>query len=122
MDAGRSSRADSQLPAEHATVEAILKKRAAELVHRAGREPNRAAPKKLREKLLRSARKKYSLADERLASKDGIEVPTETLRRWMLAEGLGSLERKGLAYRSRRARSNRSGRLAQFEITVDERG
>ena len=67
------------------------------LVHRsAGRESNRAKPKKVREKALRLIRKKYSgepgerfgptLAVEHLASEDGIEVGVGTLRRWMLAE------------------------------------
>jgi transposase len=69
------------------------------LKHRsAGRESNRAKPKKFRERVLRVVRKKYSgevgerfgptLAAEHLESEDRLVVHAETLRRWMLEEGL----------------------------------
>ena len=107
------------------------KEGAAGLEHRsAGRESNRAVPKKLREKVLRLVRKKYSgeqgerfgptLAAEHLASEDGIEVAAGTLRRWMLAEGLWSLERKVKAYRSRRARKEHFGELVQMDGSFHE--
>jgi len=35
-----------------------------------------------------------TLAAEHLAAEDGLQVDAETLRRWMLAEGLWSRERK----------------------------
>ena len=68
------------------------------LKHRsAGRESNRAKPKKFRARVVRLLRKKYTgavgerfgptLASEHLASEDKVEVHAETLRRWMLAEG-----------------------------------
>jgi hypothetical protein len=71
------------------------------LKHRsAGRESNRRKTKKFRERVLRLVGKKYSgeegerfgptLAAEHLASDDQVEVNAQTLRRWMLAEGLWS--------------------------------
>src|SRR5713101_8002417 len=71
------------------------------LQHRsAGRESNRAKPKKFRERVLRLVRKKYSgevgerfgptLAAEHLESEDQLIVPAETLRRWMLEAELWS--------------------------------
>ena len=83
---------------------------AAALVHgSAGRDSNRATPKKVRRKALRLIREKYSgevgqrfgptLAAEHLASEDGIEISATTVRRWMLAEGLRSrLLLRGLAH------------------------
>jgi len=40
-----------------------------------------------------------------LADEDGLEVGEETLRRWMLAEGLWSRMRRRKAHRKRRARA-----------------
>src|SRR5258708_20330542 len=79
-----------------------------------GRESNRRKPKKFRERVLRLVGKKYSgeegerfgptLAAEHLASDDDVEVNAQTLRRWMLAEGLWSRARKGRKHRQRRGR------------------
>lgn len=102
------------------------KKGGAGLVHcSAGRESNRAKPKKLREKVLRLIRKKYAgeegerfgptLAAEHLSSEDGIEVAAGTLRRWMLAAGLWSRERKVKGHRSWRARKEHFGELVQLD-------
>ncbi len=82
------------------------------LKHRsAGRESNRAKPKKFRARVVRLLRKKYTgavgerfgptLASEHLASEDNLDVHTETLRRWMLAEGLWSRARKRKQHRER---------------------
>lgn len=70
----------------------------------AGQASNRGKPKKLRRRVLQLIQKKYSgteaerfgptLAAEHLAKEDGIVVDHETLRRWMLAEGLWSRQRK----------------------------
>ena len=69
-----------------------------------GRASNRAKPVKFRRAVLARVRKKYSgeigerfgptLAAEHLAKDDGLQIDAETLRRWMLAEGLWSRERK----------------------------
>jgi transposase len=75
------------------------------LRHRAaGRRSNHAKKEKLRREVLQLVRDKYSgeiderfgptLAAEHLASEDGLQVDAETLRRWMLAAGLWSRERK----------------------------
>ena len=70
----------------------------------AGRPSNRSKPLKLRRRVLHLIRKKYSgseeerfgptLAAEHLAEEDGIVLDHETLRLWMLQEGLWSRQRK----------------------------
>lgn len=102
----------------------------------AGRESNRRKPKTFRDRVLRLVRKKYSgdeeqrfgptLASEHLASEDHLEVNAETLRRWMLAEGLWSPARKRRAHRKQRERKEHFGELVQldgsFEDWLEERG
>src|ERR1700681_2463857 len=96
------------------------------LVHgNVGRASNRAKPKKLRRRVLKLMREKYSgevgkrfgptLATEHLAEEDGIEIGVETLRGWMLEEGLWSRERKGRAHRQRRERKSHFGELVQLD-------
>ncbi len=107
------------------------------LQHRsAGRGSNRAKPEEFRRKVLQLIRKKYSgtaqerfgptLAAEHLAGEDGLEVGEETLRRWMLAEGLWSRMRRRKAHRKRRARREHFGDLVQldgsFHAWFEERG
>jgi hypothetical protein len=101
-----------------------------------GRESNRAKPKSFRNKVLRRVRKQYSgdqshrfgptLAAEHLAAEDGLEVDGETLRRWMIQDGLWSLQRKGKAHRKRRERKAHFGELVQmdgsFHHWYEERG
>jgi len=102
----------------------------------AGRESNRKKPKKFRERVLRLVRKKYSgeegerfgptLAAEHLASDDDLEVNVQTLRRWMLAEGLWSRARKRRLHRKWRERKEHVGELVQmdgsFHNWLEERG
>ncbi len=110
---------------------------AAGLKHRsAGRGSNRAHEQKFRGKVLRLVREKYggpvgerfgpTLAAEHLASEDGLKLDAETLRRWMLAEGLWSRERKGRRHRRRRERKEHFGEMVQmdgsFHGWVEERG
>jgi transposase len=96
------------------------------LKHRsAGRVSNRAASRRLRTRALALIRQKYSgrvderfgptLAAEHLASEDGITIDHETLRRWMLAEGLWSRARKRSPHRRRRARMAHFGELLQLD-------
>jgi transposase len=107
------------------------------LQHRsAGRSSNRAKPGKFRRKVLQLIREKYSgteqerfgptLAAEHLADEDGLEVGEETLRRWMLAEGLWSRIRRRKAHRKRRERRPYFGDLVQldgsFHSWFEERG
>jgi len=110
---------------------------AAGLQHRsAGRVSNRAHDAGMRRKALRLVREKYggavgerfgpTLAAEHLASEDGLQIDAETLRRWMLAEGLWSRERKRRGHRRRRERKEHFGELVQmdgsFHAWLEERG
>jgi len=110
---------------------------AAGLKHRsAGRVSRRAYEEKFRRKVLERVREKYggapgerfgpTLAAEHLASEDGLAVDAETLRRWMLAEGLWSRERKQRRHRQRRERKEHFGELVQmdgsFHAWLEERG
>jgi transposase len=102
----------------------------------AGRKSNRAKPAKLRKRVLGLIRRKYSgekdkrfgptLAAEHLSSEDGIEIDAETLRRWMLADGLWSRARKRKPYRQQRKRRAHFGELVQmdgsFHEWLEERG
>lgn len=91
----------------------------------AGRKSNRARPAKERQKIVKLVREKYSgdtktrlgptLAAEHLASEDQLEVHPETLRRWMLAEGLWSKARKRKQHRKRRERRAHFGELVQLD-------
>jgi hypothetical protein len=56
-----------------------------------------------------------TLAAEHLASEDGLRIDAETLRRWMLEEGLWSRQRKRKAYRQRRERRRHFGELVQMD-------
>ena len=100
---------------------------AAGLKHRsAGQASNRAHQQKFRAKVLQLVREKYggrvgerfgpTLAAEHLASEDGLQLDAETLRRWMLAEGLWSRERKRRAHRRRRERKEHFGELVQMGL------
>ncbi len=110
---------------------------AAGLKHRsAGRPSNRAHEQKFRRRVLRLVREKYggpagerfgpTLAAEHLASEDGLQVDAETLRRWMLAEGLWSRERERRRHRRRRERKEHFGEMVQmdgsFHAWLEERG
>src|SRR5262250_867711 len=107
------------------------------LKHRgAGRASNRAYPPKFRQKILRRVREKYggpvgerlgpTLAAEHLSSEDGVKVDGETLRRWMLAEGLWSRERRRRRQQRRRERKEHFGEMVQmdgsFHPWLEERG
>jgi transposase len=110
---------------------------AAGLKHRsAGRRSHRAYAEKFRQKVLGLVREKYggpvgerfgpTLAAEHLASDDGQRVDAETLRRWMLAAGLWSRERRRRRHRRRRERKEHFGELVQmdgsFHPWLEQRG
>jgi hypothetical protein len=67
-----------------------------------------------------------TLAAEHLESEEGLRIDAETLRRWMLDEGLWSRGRKRKAYRKRRERRRHFGELVQmdgsFHDWLEERG
>ncbi len=91
----------------------------------AGRRSNHARPTAERTRLLALVRDKYSgsidvrfgptLAAEHLASEDGVTVHHDTLRRWMLADGLWSRARQRAAHRQRRERKAHFGELVQLD-------
>jgi len=110
---------------------------AAGLKHRsAGRQSNRAYPEKFRRQVLGLVREKYggpvgerfgpTLAAEHLASDDKVQVDAETLRRWMLEEGVWSRERRRRRQRRRRERKEHFGEMVQmdgsFHPWLEERG
>jgi transposase len=107
------------------------------LKHRsAGGVSARAKPEKFRRRVMKLVREKYgesegerfgpTLAAEHLASEDGMRIDAETLRRWMLAEGLWRRRRKRKPYRQRRERRRHFGELVQmdgsFHDWLEERG
>ena len=91
----------------------------------ADRASNRSKPAKLRRRGVTLVRRKYgggkgepfgpTLAAEHLAEEDGIAVDHETLRRWMLEEGLWSRRRKRREHRQRRQRKSHFGELVQLD-------
>lgn len=102
----------------------------------AGRDSNRGKAPRLRRRVLSLIRRKYSgreeerfgptLAAEHLAEEDGIVLDHETLRRWMLEEGLWSRRRRRSQHCQRRERKPHFGELVQldgsFHDWVEERG
>jgi len=107
------------------------------LKHRsAGRRSHRAYAEKFRHQVLGLVRDKYggpveerfgpTLAAEHLASEDGLKLDAETLRRWMLEEGLWSRERRRRRHRRRRERKEHCGEMVQmdgsFHRWLEERG
>jgi transposase len=103
-----------------------LKRGGAGLVHgNAGKRSNRARPEEVQARALELVRAQYSgepgerfgptLAAEHLASEHGITVNAETLRRWLLAAGLWTRERRRKQYRRRRARKAHFGELLQLD-------
>ena len=86
----------------------------------AGRRSNRARPAKERKKILGLVSGKYkgfgpTLAAEHLAREEKQSIHPETLRRWMLAEGLWSPLRKLQQHRKRRDRRAHFGELVQLD-------
>src|SRR6202142_4034523 len=102
----------------------------------AGRASNRGYPSEFRQQVLAVVWEKYggavgerfgpTLAAEHLASEDRVRVHAETLRRWMLREGLWSRERKRRKHRRRHERKEHFGELVQmdgsFHAWLEERG
>lgn len=84
-----------------------------------GKKSNRQSDSKLRKKVLKRYREKYSdygptLAAESL-SEDGLKVKVSTLRRWLVAEGLWTRKRRMKIHRRRRARRECWGELVQMD-------
>jgi len=94
---------------------------AAGLIHgNQGRPSNRRLSPEIRQAAVQAYRHEYpdfgpTFASEKLRQRQGIAVDHETLRRWLLAEGLWSRQRRSSPYRSRRPRRERFGELVQFD-------
>jgi transposase len=61
-----------------------------------------------------------TLATECMATDDGVQVPVETLRRWLLAAGLWSRKRQRKAHRRRRPRKEQFGELVQMDGSIHD--
>jgi transposase len=91
------------------------------LVHRLRGQPsNRQADVRQKRRILSLYEKKYAdygptLAAECLNEEDGVTVPVETLRQWLLSAGLWRKRRRHRAYRQRRLRKEYFGELVQMD-------
>ncbi len=96
------------------------------LVHRLrGKASNRQVDAGKRAKALQFYAEKYSdygptLATECLAADDGLHVPVETLRRWLLSAGLWSPKRQRKSHRRRRPRRKQFGELVQMDGSLHD--
>jgi transposase len=95
------------------------------LVHRLrGRASNRRLALELRQRVLAEYRRRYegfgpTLASEKLAEQ-GLVVSADTLRRWLLAEGLWQEKRQRDKHRQRRARRECFGELVQMDTSIHD--
>jgi transposase len=91
------------------------------LVHRLRGQPsNRQADARQKRRVLSLYEKKYAdygptLAVECLDEDDGVSVPVETLRQWLLSAGLWRKCRRRRPYRQRRVRKEYFGELVQMD-------
>jgi hypothetical protein len=89
-----------------------------------GRPSNHRKAAKLRRRALLLYRKDYpdfgpTFAAEKLAER-GLEVSPDTLRRWLLAEGLWQPQRRRDSHRSRRPRRSCFGELVQMDTSIHD--
>jgi len=97
----------------------------AALVHGLRGQPsNHRMDAKLRRRVLQVYRKDYhdfgpTFAAEKLAER-GLEVSHDTLRRWLLAEGLWQSQRRRDQHRSRRPRRACYGELVQMDTSIHD--
>lgn len=96
------------------------------LVHRGrGRRSNRKTPQPVRRKALACIRRHYrdfgpTLAAEKLQERDGIEVSRETVRQWMMAEGLWRGRPRRHKHRQWRPRRECFGELVQLDASLHD--
>ena len=89
-----------------------------------GKPSNHRHDPALRREVLRAYRARYpdfgpTLAAEKLAG-EGLHVGAETLRRWLLAEGLWERRRHRDPHRSRRPRRSCFGELVQMDASIHD--
>jgi hypothetical protein len=89
-----------------------------------GKPSNHRHQPALRQKVLKAYRARYpdfgpTLACEKLAA-EGLHVGVETLRRWLVAEGLWERRRHRDPHRSRRPRRSCFGELVQMDASIHD--
>jgi hypothetical protein len=89
-----------------------------------GRPSNHRKGAELRRRVLHVYRQDYAdfgptFAAEKLAER-GLEVSPDTLRRWLLADGLWQLKRRREQHRSRRPRRSCFGELVQMDTSIHD--
>jgi hypothetical protein len=85
-----------------------------------GKTSNRKTAVDVRETVLKTYRERYgdfgpTFAAEKLEEEKGIRISDETLRRWLIEEGLRESSRRRRTYRSRRQQRACFGELVQFD-------
>jgi len=91
------------------------------LVHRGrGKPSNRRVPETRKQKVLALYEERYgdcgpTLAVEKLAERDGITLSAETMRGWLLAQGVEHFRRRKRPHRAWRARKAHVGEFVQRE-------
>jgi transposase len=85
-----------------------------------GKKSNRAIDQAVREQIVKSYRERYpdfgpTFAAEKLEEVEGVKISDETLRQWLIKEGLWQRKRKRAEHRSRRDRRPCFGDLVQFD-------
>jgi len=95
------------------------------LIHRLrGRPSNRSSSAELRQQVLAEYRGCYAgfgptLASEKLAAQ-GLRVSHDSLRRWLIADGLWERQRKRDQHRQRRTRRECFGELIQMDTSIHD--
>lgn len=96
------------------------------LMHRGrGRPSNRKTPAEVRERVVERLRGEYAgfgptLAAEKLAEREGLVVSRETVRRWMIAEGLHAPRRRPTVAHPWRERRPCWGELVQMDTSIHD--
>jgi len=90
-----------------------------------GRRPNNAIPQETREQARALLKGKYhgfgpTLAAEHLAADDGLAASRETVRGWMIQQGLWGGQRKKRPHRHRRPRRACFGELVQMDTSLHD--
>lgn len=85
-----------------------------------GQPSNRGTDAHLRDQVVAACKVSYkgfgpTLASEELAERDKLSVNRETLRRWLVAEGIWVPRKRRRRHRSRRKRKERFGEMVQFD-------
>ncbi len=91
------------------------------IIHKSrGRPSNRAKPDNIKNKVLTRFKSKYpdfgpTLASEKLFERDKISINDETLRLWLIEEGIPYKKRKKRPHRQWRQRKHRFGQMVQMD-------